>query len=114
MCSSDLDGVVFGDAEMKKDARAEFAQGFDGKNFGLDGGHSWPFFEQIAYVEGLARTQYLRRICVFNSSFAQDLRPGICRRQAQRAGQAPPLQMQRLAILQCNLWRDSVIAGLPM
>ena len=34
-----LNGVVFGNAEMKKDARAEFAQGFDGENFGLDGGH---------------------------------------------------------------------------
>jgi len=41
-----LDGSLFGDTEMEKDAGAEFAQGFDGKYFGLDGGHCGPFFGQ--------------------------------------------------------------------
>jgi len=39
-----LDGVVFGDAEVKEDASAEFAKRIDVKDFGLDGGHVWPFF----------------------------------------------------------------------
>lgn len=39
-----LGRVVFGDAEVKEDARAKFAQGIAVKNFGLDGGHVRPFF----------------------------------------------------------------------
>src|SRR5580704_8501006 len=73
-----LNGIFFGNAEVKKDARAEFAQGIDRENFSLDGGHGWPFFEQIACVNGLAPMQCLGRICVFNSSCAQDLRLGVC------------------------------------
>lgn len=75
-----LDGVVFGDAEMKKDARAEFAQGFGWENFGLDGGHwdlslaSW-------------RTRLRERNCDF--SCGQELRPGGCWRQAGMRGQRP-------------------------
>jgi hypothetical protein len=58
---SGLDGVVFGDAEMKKDARAEFAQGIDGENFGLDGGHWGPFFLWATLANTFARTVLFER-----------------------------------------------------
>ena len=59
-----LDGIFFGNAEMKKDARAEFAQGLNGKNFGLDGGHLGPFF---------GHTSLRKHLCA-KTTFSQNLR----------------------------------------
>jgi hypothetical protein len=43
-----LDGVGFGNSEVKKNASAEFAESIDGKNPGLDGGHVRPFLAQVS------------------------------------------------------------------
>ena len=71
---SGLLSVVFRDFEMEEDASAVFMERFDGEDFGLDGGHWWPFFGLSAAFQIDLR---------FDFSFARKHRPGICRRQGR-------------------------------
>jgi len=62
-----LDSIFLGNTEMKEDASAEFAEGIDVKNFGLDGGHVRPFSE--ANVR--AQTSFARTQCAANAILAE-------------------------------------------
>ena len=78
-----LDGVAFGDAEVKEDASAEFAQGFDGENFGLDGGHVGPFFGLTIVRKRHFADSTPERVCDFDFNVAQNHRSRTCWRQAK-------------------------------
>ena len=77
---------------MKENARAEFAQGIDLKNFGLDGRHVGPFLERARAQEFLSAFDVTIELGDCNFSRAQNHRPGDGLRQArmQFAGRRSP------------------------
>jgi hypothetical protein len=80
---SGLDGVIFGDAEVKEDAGAEFAQSIDVKNLGLDGGHVGPFFGLTIVRKRHFADSTPERVCDFDFNVAQNHRSRTCWRQAK-------------------------------
>ncbi len=54
-----LGGILLRNTKMQENARTEIAQDFDRENFGLDGGHVSPFFEQMSLCKYLCASRSL-------------------------------------------------------